>query len=188
MDESKQIEKNCSHQLKNLKNECEEKKLAKETELDNLEQYGRRENLEFHRAPVQQSENTNKIVQNLLKRINLETNENEISTSHRLPSTKENTSPPIIARFSKRDTRNKIYTNKSKFNAVSNFGIPEMNNLYINENLTKKRSELLAKPRKAKYEAKYKYLWTKNGKIFVRKSDQAQSLHIKSLQDIAKIN
>ena len=191
MDETKQIEKNNSHQLKNIENECEEiknKLLAKETELDNLEQYGRRENLEFHGVPVQQNENTNKIIQNLLKRINLDINENEISTSHRLNSNKENIPPPIIVRFSKRDTRNKIYANKRKFNAVTNFGIPEMNNLYINENLTKKRSELLAKTRKAKYEAKYKYLWTKNGNIFVRKSDQAQSLHIKSEQDIAKIN
>ena len=63
-----------------------------------------------------------------------------------------------------------------------------MNNLFRNENLSSKRSELLAKTRKAKYEAKYKYLWTKNGNIFVRKSDQVQSLHIKSILRIAKMN
>ena len=48
MDESKQVEKNCSHHLKNIKN----KLLAKEIELDNLEQYGRRKNLEFYGVPV----------------------------------------------------------------------------------------------------------------------------------------
>ena len=94
--------------------------------------------------------------------------------------------PPIIVRFLKRDTQNKFYGNKSKFNAVSNFGITGMNDLFINENLTSKRSEFLAKTiLKAKYEANP---WTKNGDIFVRKFDQAQSLNIKSMQDIAKIN
>ena len=128
---------NCFYPLHPFKKE-RNKLLERETELDNLEQYGRRENLEFHGVPVQQNENTNKIVQNLLKRINLEITENEISTSHRLHSTKENIPPPIIVRFSKRDIRNKIYANKRKFNAVSNFEIPIMNNLYINKNLTKK--------------------------------------------------
>ena len=190
MDEIKQIEKNNSHQLKNIENECEEirnKLLAKKTELDNLEQYGRRKNLEFHGVPLQQNENTNKIIQNLLKQINLKITKNEISTSHQLHSNKENIPPPIIVRFSKRDTRNKIYANKRKFNAVKNFGIPGIDNLYINKNLTKKRSKLLAKTRKAKYEAKYKYLWTKNGNIFIRKSDQAQSLHIKSDKTLPKL-
>ena len=41
-----------------------------------------------------------------------------------------------------------MYGNKSKFNFVSNFEIPGINNLYINENLTGKRSELLEKSRK----------------------------------------
>ena len=36
-------------------------------------------------------------------------------------------------RFSERVTLNKVYANKSKFNAVSNFGMPEMNNLFVNK-------------------------------------------------------
>ena len=92
MDETKQIEKNNSHQLKNIENEYEEiknKLLAKEIELDNLEQYGRRENLEFHGVPVQQNENINKIIQNLLKRINLEITENEVSAKRLFFSTRQ---------------------------------------------------------------------------------------------------
>ena len=67
--------------------------------LNRLEQYGRRQNLEIVGNPVQDGENTNLTPE-------------QISTSHRLPAKNpENLSPIIIARFTNRDVRNKIYAN-----------------------------------------------------------------------------
>ena len=91
----------------------------KETEkIDGLEQYGRRQNLEIAGVPQQPNENTNSIVIEVAKLLNVVVPPDHISTSHRLPkkpnhSTKDSVCPPsIIVRFTNRDTRNKMFANR----------------------------------------------------------------------------
>ena len=155
--------------------------------LDDLDQYGRRENLEFHGIPKLDKENTNIIIKDLLKLININVNDNQISTSHRLPSTKNDRSPTILVRFINRDIRNTIYFQRSKFAKIKDFGIPGMNNLFINENLTSKKKNLFIKTLRCKYEKKYKYIWTFNGDIYVRKDDSMPREKISTLADVLKM-
>ena len=93
-----------------------------EGKLDDIEQYGRRQNLEIVGIPTKPGENTNKIVQEVAKLMKINLSEDQISTSHRLPapqrpknddtssgSRKILASPPIIARFLSSDVRNSLY-------------------------------------------------------------------------------
>ena len=98
------IAKQNSDNLLKVKSEIDDlKKLQQSTtmHLDELEQYGRRENLEIHGVPTMRNESTNQIVKTVAKTLNVQLNERHISTSHRLKQNEEDTRqhPPIIVRF-----------------------------------------------------------------------------------------
>ena len=84
--------------------------------IDNLEQYGRRQNLEIAGVPVQDREGTNAVME-VAKLLDVDILPSHISTSHRSPKKicqngNLTCSPPIIVRFTNRDIRNKIYANR----------------------------------------------------------------------------
>ena len=63
-------------------------------QVDRLEQYGRRENLEIHGVPQMKKENTNQIVKSIAKYLIVSLDNLHISSSHRLPlPSKHNTNP-----------------------------------------------------------------------------------------------
>ena len=53
-------------------------------QLDSIEQYGRRENLEIHRVPSSINENPKEIIQKVAERMNVQLASCDISTAHRL--------------------------------------------------------------------------------------------------------
>ena len=53
--------------------------------VDALEQYGRRQNLEIVGVPVKDNENTNAIVMEVARLMNVKVEPHHISISHRLP-------------------------------------------------------------------------------------------------------
>ena len=57
-----------------------------EAQLEDLEQYGGRENLEIHGVPLKRDENTNEIVKSVVSSLNVRLDDHQISTSHRLAS------------------------------------------------------------------------------------------------------
>jgi hypothetical protein len=75
-------------------------------ELNNLEQYSRRECLEIRGVPVLPGEKTNEIVRKVGEVIGVVIESNDIAISHRLPANRNNsrnTEPAIIAKFIRRD-------------------------------------------------------------------------------------
>ena len=61
-------------------------------QIDKLEQYGRRDNLEFLVEKPQ--EDTTTIISSLVAKVDVHIKNNQISVSHRLPASKRNTSLP----------------------------------------------------------------------------------------------
>ena len=176
-----------------------------EKQLEELEQYGRRENLEIHGVPWSKNENTNEIVKKVAKQLNVSLISNDISTSHRLfntnsysgnfTKTEKNRHPPIIVRFSNRDKRNEIFNQRQKFreNSPSNSDNSNHNNLIpknvtIRENLTKYRKFLYAEANKVKNKLRYQFLWTWQGQILMRKDATTKAFKISSLQDLNKLS
>ena len=161
-----------------------EKQISEQDTLrDELDQYNRRENLEFHGIPEQINENTNFIIKEMAKKINVQIKDSDISTSHRLPASK-NKHPPIIVRFTNRDIKNKIYYKRRNLIGVHDFGITGMTKLFINENLTPKRKKLFSLANKKRIELKYQYIWSNNGEIYLRKNSTSDHIKISSLEDI----
>ena len=170
-----------------------ENKHIKNTEiLDAVEQHCRRQNLEIKGVPIVYGEDTNKIVVKVARSLNVDISTDDIPTSHRLPvSTKleendDSTSIPVIVRFVSRDVRNKIYANRKLTRQLDmkKFGLKGTTNLFINENLTLLRKRLFWKTEQKVREAGYKYIWTSNGNIFVKKVDEANPIAVNSEKDL----
>ena len=59
--------------------------------------------------------------------------------------------------------------------------------VYVNEHLSPGNRKLFAMASQKKSELNYKFLWTKNGTVLVRKDETARVLKIESADDIARM-
>ena len=62
-----------------------------------------------------------------------------------------------------------------------------MTKLYVNENLTQYRKKLLWQTKELTKKYHYAYLWTTNGKIFVKKNEKDEPKIIQSENDYEKL-
>ena len=118
---------------------------------------------------------------------------NYFSVSHRLPENKHNVDKPpiIIAKFVRRDTKEKLYRARSKLRHITtqDLGFQEDNKIYIQESLTQKNKELFRKPQQLKKALRYKFIWTNSGRIYLCKGESPESpiIYVKSTKDLEKL-
>ena len=181
-------------EISNLKSQAaalKTQEIKDSIKVDELEQYGRRQNLEIVGVPEKEDENTNAIVLEVAKMLDVDIMYSHISTSHRLPKKKAGSrnnsgSSPIIVRFTNRVIRNQIYANrkKARFVDLKNFSVSDTKNIFVNENLTPTRKQLFWKTKQEVKNNSWKYIWTHNGNVFVKKDDNASITAIKNELDL----
>ena len=181
-------------EISNLKSQAaalKTQEIKDSIKVDELEQYGRRQNLEIVGISEKEDENTNAIVLEVAKMLDVDIMSSHISTSHRLPKKKASSrnnsgSSPIIVRFTSRDIRNQIYANrkKARFVDLKNFSVSDTKNIFVNENLTPTRKQLFWKTKQEVKNSSWKYIWTHNGNVFVKKDNNASITAIKNELDL----
>ena len=133
--------------------------------MDELEQYGRRENLEIHGVPVKPNESTNQVVKTLAKHLNVHLDESHISTSHQLATKPDSKKPPpIIVCFANRDKKSENFGKRKMLQSnsmiSSNF---ESDKITIQENLTVYKKMLFNQVKLAKQYLNFSFVWTSQG-------------------------
>lgn len=151
-------------------------------ELNDLEQYGRREMVDIVGFPQSKEENTDNIVSNICKKLNIPIDINkDIEVSHRVSS---KTNAAIIVKFNNRRKRDEFFNKGRKSNLkLSAFGYQDDSSIYVNESLTYKNRMIFKKTKDA-LRNKYKYIWIKNGITLIKKNDQDKSHKVLSECDI----
>ncbi len=171
--------------------------------LDGQKQYMRRECVQIKRIPISHDENTNEVVKQVAGLLDIELGEDDISISHRLPpippwtdqdGTVHSPPPSIIAKFVKRDVKEKFYRARYKLKnkssrdlAGTSISSAEGSKIFISESLTQKRKKLFKAALKVKKELKFDYISTSNGRIFLRQNKDNRSHLITSDSDFAKL-
>ena len=120
---------------------------------DELEQYDRKQNLEFQGVPQTEKENVTQNILDLSEKLEVSLKKDDISIAHRLPQrqrpgrTRSSSikKHPIIVRFVSRLIRNQVYANRYKAKYIKDFPVEGMDKLNVNENLTKAKKTPLAK-------------------------------------------
>jgi hypothetical protein len=97
--------------------------------------------------------------------------------SHRLPAS-TGFIAPIIAKFTRRDVRDRIMSVKKnlRHKSARDLGFTHNTRLYINESLTPKYRILLKEVKHYKRSHTFKYVWSRQGKIYLRKDESSPVL------------
>lgn len=152
------------------------------------QQYSMKGDLIVSGVPFNDQESTEDIVRKLASHLKVELTDYDITAVHRLQR-KDNGDVPIIVRFLR-------YVKKEEFKAAAKkekpsakiFGGDDKLVIFINDHLTRKNGDLFRKARVLRSEPhNYKFVWYRNGKIFVRKIENDRIHVINSEEDIEKL-
>ena len=168
--------------------------------MDDLQQYGRRDMIEVNCIPRKAKVNCEEINLNLASKINVDLKADNIDACHRI-SLKQDA--PIIVRLASRKNSSCLLCKKTKINCkkftigdlgyempsqVQNAaGAPLGKNL-ITESLTYRNKNLLCLAKIKKRENDFKFFWTRNVSVYMRKNEGSVIKKISFIEDLERIN
>lgn len=174
-----------------LREECKAlKSQAEQSErrLTACEQYSRNRNIEIKGVPSVQNEDLAAILQTIGNLIDEPILPCDIDVCHRVPAGNSSSCPLIIAQFKYRSKRDAVIEKaRRKRVSTADLGHATRAPVYVNEHLCPELKKLLGMTIAKKNELKWKFAWTRGGKIYARKTDESRVVHISSTSDLAKM-
>ena len=169
--ENASLREKCS-KLEKRVSELETENSTRKLESDALEQYGRRNILRVSGIPETDREDTDDIVLRVASDLGVPMSPREIDRSHRVGKVHTGRGPKpnrkhrdIIVKFTTYNARNRLFQERKSLRETDN---EDLNNIFLNEDLTKRRSEILFEARKLRRSNKLKSAYSSDGKIIVR--------------------
>lgn len=157
------------------------------------EQWARAQNIEVVGVPESKDESTVDLIVNVAAQAGVILQSSDIEFAHRVQARRATsgvTSRVIVARFRQRATKDTLVAaaRKQRHMTSKDLGMGgEIKKIYINEHLTKENKQLLKLCKIKATEFNYKHVWTKNCRIYIRKTDTSPPIPIISGLDIDKI-
>ncbi|CAN8020718.1 unnamed protein product [Ixodes persulcatus] len=187
-DEVLKVMKQQSTEITKLKNRVEKMEADKsgeeviklKQEVNKLEQYSRRQNLEIHGLPRSSNEDLLKKINDVANELELrELTESDVDGFHRLPS-KDGKIPAVLVRFVSRVTRDQWLQRKGRLR-------DNQSDVRLFDNLTAQNKNLLWMMRAKAEEKHYQFAWQKDGRMFMRKKQGDSAVKIECIQDLERI-
>ena len=179
------LERNAS-EINHLKSQIEQKdnqiktleqsntKIAKT--LNDLDQYGRRQNIRLNNVPLGEDDNCEEVVLGILNRA-LPSDEaltsTEISRCHPLGKANRNNNRQVIIKFVSYKAKAKVYA--ARFN---------LSNVYMSEDFTPSNQKIIDKLVAYKKAKRIKSFWTIDGKIFAKVHETQPKTRIHNFENI----
>ncbi|KAL1453430.1 hypothetical protein WDU94_007570 [Cyamophila willieti] len=166
--------------------EMKSKFKAMEAGMNENAQMFNRNKVEISNIPTTMT-NTNEVVAKVLEKVNGEKiDEKSYGTEIRKYENQVN----VIVQFESVVQRDKIVKKKRaertvKLGEVMNNG--DETNIYINESLTPYYAKLYAEAKKIKREKNYAFIWIRDGKILMKKTEQSRPMRLMAMEDLGKI-
>lgn len=149
-----------------------------ESDVEKLEIYSRKNNLEIHGIQFRTNENLRETIATLASKLGLPVpGPDAIEAVHRTKG-KPNTAPPILVRFSSRETRDNWLEHRLALKGER---------IYLNENITAKARRLLWLAKAEAEVKRYKFVWIRGGRVLVKKIEGAPIIHIDNENDLRKL-
>ncbi|CAH3114494.1 unnamed protein product, partial [Porites lobata] len=154
--------------------------------LDNLE----KNSLEIHGIPENIYTSTEEVV---LKAVNVPVAAEDIEISHKLR--RRNGMKPIIVKFCSHKVKSRLYKERTKLKSVKISDLypsyasaaTKQNRIFINENLTPYRADLVRQANDVKTDGLLSSVWTLDGKVFVKTSPSGNPVRIYSEDDLDEL-
>lgn len=173
-----------------LSDECKllrEQLDSSERRLTDLEQYSRNRNIEIKGLPPAEKEDLPAVLKTLGDVIGEQIAESDIDVYHRVPR-KDGGCPNIVVQFHSRAKRDAVIEGaRKKRVCTSDLGLSGRSPVYVNDHLCPVLKKLLGQVIARKNEKQWKYAWSREGKVFARKTDTSRVLRVTCTQDLDKI-
>lgn len=162
--------------------------------FDDLEQYTRKNSLEIHGIPEHAYSDTEAAVIKIANALHVNLQSDDIEISHKLKGREGKR--PIMAKFCSHKTKSKLYKERTKLRSVKIADIfpsyaqaieSNQDRIYINENLTSYRREVLKEANRRKKNKSLTSVWTLDGKIYAKASPTGDRFRISSIEDLNNI-
>lgn len=134
-----------------------------ESEVDGLEQYSRRNCIRISGVPEFASENTDEIILDIAKEMSADVSLADIDRSHRIGRSAGGRPRHILAKFTSYRARDKFYNIRKDMKYK-----PKLKNIFLNEDLTYTRSQILYEARQAVRNKDIIGAWSSDGNMFIR--------------------
>lgn len=168
--------------------------------VNQMEQQTRQNNIELQCVPENRNENLMTIVSELGKVVNCQLKESDIL--HCTRTAKQNRDSPrsrsIIVQLASPRLRDQFLAATIKYNKGKPFenklnsallGISgRFTPIFVAEHLSPTNKALHAAARKRAKEIGYKFVWIRNGRIFMRKNDETNYVMVKNMDMLKNIN
>lgn len=99
--------------------------------------------------------------------------------------------PPIIVQLAHKELKQKILDARRTIGSIKTreCNIKGKNNeIYLNEQLTTQNTALFYQARLLRKEKQYRYVWTRDGNIYLKKADTTQKIKIKNIEDLRLVH
>lgn len=167
------------------------------SEVEHLRRESRKTFLEIRNIPVEASESKNTLIEavvNLCKTIKSETAAVEIKDIYRVHG-KSDANKPVVVEFSTREKKISILKAAKSFNVQNrnsklcaiHLGLQQTSPIYVADHLTPFANRLYFLARDLVKTNLFKYCWTSNGKIFVKKNDESSNVLIENEDQIHQL-
>lgn len=173
--------------LKTENNQLKKQVKMLEDRIEDMEQYSRSNCVEIQGIPYTAAEDVMSIVKDVGKAMDMTVSGDMVDVCHRLGPRQNSTDPPgIILKFVRKIDKEEFLRKRRVKRDLSTRHIGRADDLpiYVNESLSPARRRLHAMARKYKKDNHFKYLWLRNGKMFLRKEDGAPVKVVTSQEDL----
>ena len=162
---------------------------------DNLEQYTRKQSLEICGIPASAYASTEEAVLKIAGVLDFTMSAEDINFSHKI---KGNGAATILVKFQSNKAKSRLYKARTKLNTLRLTDIftdvstatrvaAGTGRLFINENLTSYRKDLLRKANDKRKDRLIISAWSTDGKIFAKTSPEGVPVKIYSKEDLENL-
>ena len=152
--------------------------------INNLEQYGRRNSLRFNNLTIDTSHKEEDMIHGVVRFINdnmmsngEKINDQDVERCHPIGRKIRGRTPQVIVKFSSYKTKTKMFANKTKLKGHSD-------RTFVTEDLTNLNHGVVKSLLELRKSRKINSFWTSNGKILVKKTQETSPVVINFMDDI----
>lgn len=151
------------------------------------EQYTRNRNLEIKGIAQTENEDLHQVLETIGESLGEAITARDVDVCHRVPTKTEGVTN-IVVQFQRREKRDNVLEKARKKKLTTTvLGLPTDLPIYINEHLCPTMKKILGMAVARKREHNWKYVWTRNGCVFARRTETSRIVPICCENDVNKI-
>ena len=164
--------------------------------IDEIQRYSYQYNVKIVGLPEIDSQEsasaTTSLCISLLKASGVNINKQDVDIAHRVPTRQATAGPrPVICKFTRRIVKEEVINLRKEACKVSatSIGLPaecSLRDVKIFDHLTPQIQKLLADAKKFQVRNGFRFCWSKNFVVYLRKSEDSRPIRLKSQEDLER--